>query len=243
MITIPDNIFSQIMTCMGYPFIKEDELELDFGQIKEMLISAAMMEYYRWFPVEEVTTLSISGQFEVPFPDAFTFSAKDCRMTTNLMNYGPTGNALVDERFIQSSGGIYGRGMYGTRNSYGFDTARISRRVEMQSFIDKAKTFDWHVIENQRKITGFSNVAGTMKITWAKWSEDWQYVAFSQQKDVIKLCKAEILKYFGNLRKQDSVPDAPVELNGDILLEQASKLEEEVYEKWQNFTTPIITRG
>ena len=251
-IQISDSIFTQIMTVMGAPFVtiaptgsdpKGYDLELTVDQIKDYILQPALLDYYRWFPIESYATMSVSGPFEFPFPSQYVFSAKDVRMTTNLMNYGPTGNALVDERFIQSSGGLYGRGMYGTRNDYGMATARISRRVEMQSFIDKNKTFKWRVIENQRKITGFSNVAGTMEIVWASWSDSWDYVAFSQQQDVIKLCQGKVLEYFGHLRLQDSVSDAPVELNGQALIDHGKELIDAVYEKWTNFTVPIVMRG
>jgi len=251
-IQIPDEIFTQIMTVMGAPFVtiapsgsdvKGYDLELTTDQIKEFIFKPAIREYYRWFPIETYTTQSVSGPFSFEFPDSYTFSVKDLRLTTNLMNYGPTGNALVDERFIQSSGGLYGRGMYGTRNDYGMATARISRRVEMQSFIDKNKTFKWNVIENQKRVVGFSNVAGTVAITWASWSDNWDYVAFSQQQDVIKLCQGKTLEFFGNLRSLDNVPDAPIELSGNLLLERGEKLITEVYDKWHNFTVAIINRG
>ena len=251
-IQIPDEIITQIMTVMGAPFVtiapegadvKKYDLELDIAQIKEFIFKPAIREYYRWFPIQTYATQSVSAQFEIPFPDPYVFSVKDLRLTTNLMNFGPTGNAMVDERFIQSSGGLYGRGMYGTRNDYGNATARISRRVEMQSFIDKNKTFKWNVIENQRKVVGFSNVSGTVSITWASWSDSWDYVAFSQQNDVIKLCQGKVLEYFGNLRSMDSVPDAPVELSGQTLIEKGEKLITEVYDKWKNFAVPIIQRG
>ena len=251
-VKIPDEIFTQILTCMGAPFITfahdgEDpagfDLELTKSQIEEFIIKQAMHDYFRWFPIETYTTVSVSGPFEVQFPNEYTFFAKDVRMTTNLMMYGPTGNALVDERFIQTTGGLYGRGMYGTRNDYGMNTANITRRLEMQSFTDKYKTFKWRVLENQRKVAGFSNIAGTMEITWASFSDDWSYVAFSQQQDVIKLCQGRILEYFGHLRLQDEVPDAPITLQAQPLIDHGKELVTEVYEKWQNFTVPIIARG
>ena len=240
---IPDNIFTQIMKVMGAPFVEERDLEISFEQVKTLLIQPALLEYYRWFPIETEQVVSVSGGFSIPFPDPSVFSVKDARLTTNLMNYGPTGNALVDERFIQSGGGLYGRGMYGTRNDYGMATARITRRAEMQTLIDRNKTFKWSVKENQKKLTGFSNVAGTMSITWASYSENWDFVAFSQQNDVIKLCQSYILEYFADLRSQQSVPDAPVELNVDKMQEKAETLKTDVYDKWKNFTTPIIQRG
>jgi hypothetical protein len=243
MIIIPDDKFNQIMTCMGYPFITEKDLEIDFTQIKEMLISQAVLDYYRWFPIESYTTVEVATTFEIPFPSPEVFSVKDLRIATRKGGAQITGNAFVDERMIQSTGGKYGRGMYGTRNGYGFETAMISRRAEVQSTIDSNKAFKWRVLENQKKITGFTNVVGTVEIVWAAWSEDWQYVAFSRQNDVIKLCQAKILDYFGRLRQQQSVPDAPVELNGEVLIERAKELNEEVYNKWKSYTTPILMRG
>lgn len=243
MIEIPEEIFTQILTCIGAPFVIEKDLEITYDQIKEILLKPVLREYYRWFPIESYQTMAVSSSFEIPFPDNFVFSAKDVRMSTNTMNYGPVGNALVDERFIQTTGGIYGRGMYGTRNTYGHDTARISRRVEMQSFIDRNKAFKWRVLENQRKIVGFSNTQGTLEITWASFADNWDYVAFSQQQDVIKLSQSAILEYFGRLRLQAMVPDAPVELNGEMMIERGKELKEEVYSKWKNFATPVIMRG
>jgi hypothetical protein len=133
--------------------------------------------------------------------------------------------------------------MYGTRNDYGYSTARITRRSETQAFIDTNKAFKWHVIENQRKLVGFSNVMGTLEITWAMKSDSWDYVAFSQQGDVIKLCQGKMLEYFGRLRQQLMVSDAPAELNGESFIERGKELLDEVFAKWKNFTVPVIMRG
>ena len=242
-IQLPDDIFNQIMTVVGYPFVTEQDLEINFDQIKEILLKPALREYFRWFPIETYTTLLISTDFDIPFPDQSVFSVKDMRMSTRRGNANITGNAMVDERVVQSSSYKYGRGMYGTRNTYGYETALIARRAEVQSNVDFNKAFKWRVLENQRKVVGFTNISGTAEITWASFSDSWDNVAFSQQGDVIKLCQSKILEYFGRLRQQSSVPDAPIELNGEILIERAKDLYEEVLTKWRMFTTPIIMRG
>jgi hypothetical protein len=252
-IQIPDETFNQIMSVMGAPFItiappgadvRDYDLELDSDQIKDIIIKLALRDYYRWFPIESYTKMSVSGPFEVPFPDANVFSAKDVRMTSSTMVFGPTGNTLVDERFIQQTFGSYGGGgIYGTRNDYGMVSSRIMKKFEMQSFIDRNKTFKWRILENQRKISGFSNVAGTMEIVWASYSDSWDYVAFNQQKDLIQLCQGEVLKYFGNLRSFDNIPDAPIELNFQTLIDNGKELIDKVYEKWSSFTVPIVMRG
>jgi len=240
-IIIPDNIFSQIMTCMGGSFLEEGDLEISNDDIKNTIIIQAMKEYYRWFPIETYSSQDVSGPFEIPFPESHVFSVKDVRINTMRMNYRAYGNALVDERFIRSST-QYGRAMYGTRNDYGMTAAKIINRFEKQSFLESNKAFKWRVIENLRKIKGFSNTLATMEITWASWSDDWQYVAFSQERDVIKLAQAYILRFFGELRSQDEVDGAPVTLQSDKLIERAATLEEDVMTKWKQFAYPIFIK-
>lgn len=241
MITIPDDIFTQIMVCMGGKFLVEGDLEISSDDIKNTIIIQAMKEYYRWFPIESYATQDVSGPFEIPFPSTNVFSVKDVRINTMRMNYLSYGNALVDERFIRTST-QYGRAMYGTRNDYGMTAAKIQNRFEKQSFLETNKAFKWRVVENQRILKGFSNTLATMEITWASWSDDWQYVAFSQERDVIKLSQAYILRFFGELRSQDEVDGAPVTLQSDKLIERAATLEEEVMTKWKQFAYPVFMK-
>lgn len=252
MIEIPEKVYNQMLTVLGYPFVtvapdsaedtKGYDLELTSKQIKEIILEPAINEYYRWFPIGLTQSQSVSTNFEIPFPNKDVFSVIDVRLNTNMFQYGPTGNALVDERFI-STNNMYSRGMYGTRNDYGYSTARIARRSETQAFIDTNKAFKWHVIENQRKLVGFSNVMGTLEITWAMKSDSWDHVAFSQQGDVIKLCQGKMLEYFGRLRQQLMVSDAPAELNGESFIERGKELLDDVFTKWKAFCTPVIMRG
>lgn len=239
---IQDDTFKQIMTCMGGSFLQDGDLEISYQDIKDTLIIQALQEYFKWYPIETVYNQDISGTFEIAFPTDQTFSVTDCRINTSRLGYGPYGNALVDERFIRSTGN-FGQAMYGTQNDYGFTRAKIINKFEKQSFLESNKAFRWKVIENQRKVVGFSNVVGTLSITWASWSNDWQNISFSQQRDVIKLAQSYILRFFGDLRNQDSIDGAPIQLNGDKLVERADKLEDEVMEKWKNRTTTISIRG
>ena len=164
---------------------------------------------------KNLTTQSVNSNFEIQFPNENVFSVKDVRLNTNMyFKNGPVGNTLVDERFI-STNNMYSRGMYGTRNDYGYSTARIARRSETQAFIDTNKAFSWTPLENQRKLVGFSNVAGTIKITWAMKSNTWEdYIAFDQQSVWLNYVKEKILEYFGRLRQQLIAPDSPAELDG-----------------------------
>ncbi len=243
-IIIPDDIFSQIMTCMGGRFLEESDLEIPYDDIKDTLIVQAYREYFRWYPIESTPyTIDVSGPFEVAFPDTNVFSVMDVRMNTSRLGYGPYGNALVDERFIRNSGAYGYGGKYGTANDYGFTSARIINRFEKQSTIETNKAFKWNVNEQTRKLVGFSNTLATLSIIWASWSNDWQFVGYSQQRDVVKLSQAFILRFFGELRSQDEVDGAPITLNADKFIERADKLEEEVMVKWRAKSSPIIMRN
>jgi hypothetical protein len=251
-IKIPEDIFEQIMSVMGAPYVeyapndsdtKDYDLELNEEKIKNTILDQVFKEYFRWFPLESYQTLSVSGTFDVPFPDNYTFSAKDVRLTSRTLGYGPTTNPLVNERFMYSSGGPYGTGRYGTRNDYGFTTANIMRNIEMQSWVDRTKTFKWRILKGDRKISGFSNVSGSIEIVWAKYSNDWDDISFEQQMDVINLSQGRILQYFGYLRQQIENQDFPISLNGAVLVEHGKDLIDSVYSKWKAFTKPVIMRG
>jgi hypothetical protein len=60
--------------------------------------------------------------------------------------------------------------------------------------------------------------------------------------DVIKLCQAHLLEYFGELRNQE-VQSLPTEINGDAFINKADTLRESVENHWKNFTKVVILRG
>lgn len=245
MITIPDNKFNQIMTCLGGKFIQEDDLEISYDDIKNDIISQALAEYYRWYPIASDPFITmVQGNFSFPFPDDSVFNVLDVRQNVNRAGgFSPVGNALIDERYIQNTGSYGYGGKYGTRNNYGFSSANVITRTERQTAIETNKAFKWTVNEQKRVLTGFSNTACTISITWASWSNDWQYVAYSQDRDVIKLSQAYVLRFFGELRSQEQTDGAPIELDSSQLLERADELEDEVMEKWKNKSVPIMLRN
>ena len=242
-LTIADDTFKQIMLVVGAPFIKEEELEISYNDIKDLIILPALKEYCRWFPIESFYTIDVNGPIDLPFPDAKIFTAKDIRMTTARMRTGATGNPLMDERFIRGSS-YYGKNMYGGRFDYGFSSAKISTKFENQSWIDQNRAFKVRAIDSQRVVTGFTNTLGTLEITWASYSNDWgEAVSFTMEGDAIKLAQAFVLDYFGRLRSQDNIPDLPAELNSDSMIERSKELMEEVMTKWKAYAKPVIMRA
>lgn len=243
-ITIPEDKFRQIMTCLGGRFIEEDDLEISFEEIKQDIIAQAILEYFRWYPLTgDPFTVDVQSSFSIPFPDDKVFSVVDVRQNTSRVGYGPYGNAFIDERFIRSSGSYGYNSKYGTRNDYGFTAVNTLMRSEKQATLESTKTFKWHVNEQERRLTGFTNTLSTVSITWARWSNDWSHIAFSQERDVIKLCQSYILRFFADLRSQDQVDGAPIDFDVSAFSDRADKLEEEVMEKWKMKASPILMRN
>jgi len=250
-IKIPKDIFDQILSVVGCPFVtyapdnedpKDYDLEINEEQIKNIIMTQCFKEYFKWFPIETYDKVSVSGTFEVAFPNNYVFSAKDVRINTKASYYEVTSNPLINSQFMYNAGS-YGTRSYGTRYDYGYTSANIIKNVEMQSRVDRRKAFKWQVLKNQRKIVGFSNIAGMVEITWASYCLDWDFVAFEQQLDLIQLCQGKLLDYIGHIRKQIDVPDVPIELDGQVMIDEGKDLITGVYDKWKKFTVPIIFRG
>lgn len=243
-LTIPDNIYNRIMTCVGFPIISEDDLGVPKEFIVDNLITPAVQMYYKFFPIRERQLVAIGMQFSIDFPDDLTIGVLDARLNSNMLGAAitPTQNPLINDMNISvvSQGGA--RGMWGTHNDYGYSQVRIGKSMERQSIIENTRTFRFSVDENNRKVDGFSNIAGWVQITWAKMSEDWAKVSFRRQEEVIDLAKSYVLQYFGELRNQAS-SQLPTEMTGEGFLDRASTLRESIETKWSEFTKVTIQRG
>ena len=59
-INISDDLFNQIITCIGYPLItvndQESDIEMDKNSLIEYCVGPALVEYYKWFPIIETNT-------------------------------------------------------------------------------------------------------------------------------------------------------------------------------------------
>lgn len=240
MVTIPTSTLNEILTCIGYPFVKEEDLEITFAEIRDTIIAQALKEYFRWFPITQEYSIGVSGYFAIDFPDDQTFGITEARLITGRGKGAAYGNPLIDERFIRVGG--FGRRMYGTRNTYGMETVVPMVRSEAQSLVNYNRAWRIDVDRSQRKVVGFSNVPATLFFRWTKYSLDWSSVAFEQEYDVVKLSQAFILDWFINLRSQITTENMPVSFNIEQFKEKSEKLKEEVYTKWRNYIKPVIIR-
>jgi hypothetical protein len=111
----------------------------------------------------------------------------------------------------------------------------------MMSFISLWKAGNFNLDPKERRLWGFSNVAGNLIIDWAMWSKDWVDIRFEHVEDVIKVCQMYALEFVGGIRQQ-SDPNTGVTADGSSFLEKAEKIHEEiVVNRWRG-RVPVIVR-
>ena len=239
-IEISEDDFHEILSIIGYPLINISDLEYSEEDIKKLFILPALREYYKWFPIEDDQIYSVSGQFELDFPDDYTFGAVDIRLVTQPLGATKVSNPFFNELFYHRSSSS--RGYYGTRNNYGMTETRFIRRMERQSFINNGKTFRVKVDRSKRKVIGYTTMMGNVSVSWAKFSPVYDEVNYSFIDDVKKLSQANLLEGLVMIRGQQA-SNLDVEFNVDLFEKKAEDLKEEVLTRFKEHTKVVLLRG
>lgn len=111
-VVISEDMYTQILSVLGYPYITEDELEYSREQICNIPLKIAIETYYRFFPREEIYSYAANGGVnEVEFPtgayDALAISVQN----------GTAGN-LSDVNISSTSGTTAGHTLWRTWTEY-----------------------------------------------------------------------------------------------------------------------------
>lgn len=234
-ILIDDNYLEEILTVVGFPLIELKDLEVsDKSKIINLFIKPCVREYYKWFPKKTTSEYAISSTFSIDFPNENVYGVTGTRLNTYANTTPVTTNPFFNNLFVRS---ISGSGKYGY--DYGEMGAILYEQSEMQSFIDSQKAFVVHVDKDERKVWGYSNITGRVIIDWASWDSDFSKIPFVRLNDVLDLCKATVLEFYGNLRgQQDS--NLSNQFNFDLMLERAQTLRDRVMEDWKSHTKVVI---
>lgn len=241
MIEISNQDYKLIISELGYPVVSEEDLEYSKEDIKDLFIYPALRDFYIWFPKEETQAVQIAGKFSISFPDEYTFGVIDSRLNTTASGGGQTTSPFMNELvFNARSSSSFGK--YGTPYDYGFTEARYAQRLERRAVTDFGKSYRIHVNDNDKKVEGFTNVAGELSITWAKYSNDFSNIPYRRKNEVINLAKANVLKGFAQLRGQMTA-SVGVEFDTRVFEDRAQKLEDEVLNKWKQKTKVVVMRG
>lgn len=241
MISIQESDYKEILVEVGYPVVSEEDLEFSREDIKDLFIFPAMREYFIWFPKEKETSISITGKFEVPFPDNQTYGIIDSRLNTTASGGAVTSSPFMNELIFNARSNS-STGKYGTKNDYGFSEVNYTERAERRAVNDYSKSYKISVDNSEKKVYGYTNVAGELIITWAKYSDNFDDIPFRRKSEVLDLAKAKTLKGFAMLRGQMNT-DIGVEFDAAVFEDRARDLEEKTLEKWRSMTKVAIIRG
>ena len=188
--------------------------------------------------------ISITDEAIVQFPDKYTYGIVDARIVDTGLGIG-TGTSFWDIVTYQNMFGGYRStaGAYGIRgyNPSGFMQQRDIQRQSLKSYQNMYATVKVIVQEDARQIVLYSSVTGKAKITWAKWSEDFERdVRYARKLDVIDLARANLLYHLADTTSilQDTALETTI--NSEALKTRAAELETKVMEKWDQFAQGIL---
>lgn len=241
---IPLDVQRRVLSYLGFPVITEKDLEITFSFVQELAIWPAMREYFTYFPLIDTDFLSVgSASFEFPFPNQFVYGVTDARVhPSHTSGTASSSNPFIAERHIREAGNFSGSvGMYGTRNDYGMSSVIPLVRAAHKARMVNSKRFRFHVDERNKKISGFTNMPGSLEVSWASFSDNWSDIKMVYEEDVISLSAANTLTYFGRLRGQEQ-SDLPMQFDSSEFIDTGRQLREDVMDRWRRATKVSLTR-
>jgi hypothetical protein len=242
-IIIHERWLDQIKKCIAYPDV--DNLLLDDTQIKNFCVFPALHTYFNKFPILSEQTQSINGEVFISFPDDETFGIIDARIV-DVGLVGGTGTGFWDivafntysSPYITSkSTGAYGKKGY---NPSGLIYQKDIQRQTLKSQQNMYTTLKTRVDHANKRLIAYSSISGTLNITWAKYSSDFDKVKNEYKLDVVKLAQAELMIHLANSSAILVDSGLEVSINTDYLKSSASELFTEVKEKWDQIPDMIL---
>ena len=238
---VPDYAVKRILADLGAPILDaKEDLLIDDSIVRDLFITPAIQLYFTYWPLKLKQEILINGQVDIPFPNNRVFGVSSARVALlqSSMSYGksPFINEII--RRQTSSFNSYGR-TPNNRDPYITPGIVIKEQTEQLSYISLRKAGNFTVDQIERRLWGFSNVAGNLVIDWAMWSKKWSDIRFEHTEDVIKICKMYALEFVGGLRAQ-SDPNTGVTADGSNFLEKAEKIKEEILEKRWRERVPVV---
>ena len=232
-ITIDDEDLALIKKVLAYPQV--DNLLLSDDQIKTLIISVILRNYFTKFPLLVENTYSVNSETEINFPDEYTFGVVDARVLNTGFSL-PSGTSFWDLiRFNMFQGNdIVTKSTYG-QNKYNPSALKQTNLLSLyqaQSIKNTFTSVSTRVDNVNKKLKVFSSIAGTLYVLWAKYSLNFNDVRYERKNDVIALCQAELLDHLADATSILSDSAIEISINSDALRSRATELRDKVYEKW-----------
>ncbi len=258
-VLIDDDQLGIILTEVGIPFLRADELEITGNAIRKYCIKPAFDYYFAYFPItkdEVVGNMSAGGSFKKEFPENAFACVPYYVLGTAGQNagYGSGAFSLYREQMIYggSSGGAFGSGLSYRKSVPGFvglqnKDAALQAMAAQQAYLNYFRREHVKTVKEngKRYATGYSTVGGNVNIKWLCRSYDFDDIKFSMWKDFRNICKAYVLRNLGMLRSLVK-SDLPGAIDYSMYTSRADTLEQKVEEKWERSATSLalsVMRG
>lgn len=244
-VKIKDEDYKRIISVLGTPFIREDELEYTRDEICDLAIRPALEEYFHWIPATKPTTLEV-GQMEmdVDFPDDSCYAV----VGVYLQQLGGAMNGnMLSPLFYGMEQALYS-GMNYTGLSGSYTGAKkpktqtnsvanvIASRANAQALINYGRRVHYEGpydrADGSRYIRVWSNTSGTLNIWWAIKTLDFNNVQFAHRTRVFTYAQACVKELFANLRTQ-SKTDIPGMVDYKDWLNWAKETKETIQKEWK----------
>lgn len=245
-VVIDDEQLGIMLTEVGVPFLRIDELEYTANAIKKYCLKPVFDTYFGFFPIikeEVVGQMSGGTEFKKEFPpNAFA--------AVPYYVLGAGGGAefrgafsLYREQMMYGggmmSGGGFGRGVSYRKPVPGFvglqqGDANMNMRAAQQGYVNYFRREHVRSIkeDGKRYCIGYSTVGGSVNVKWLCCSYDFDDIKFSIRTDFRNLGKAAILRNLGMLRSLVK-SDVPGAIDFSLYNTRADALESKVIEKWE----------
>lgn len=241
-IQISQNYLDLIKSSLAFPAV--NKLVLADDQIKEFCISRAMRDYFIKFPKKDVYAIPMQDQYEVDFPDDYTFGVLDAKIVDVGM-IGGTGSGFWEIVFFQQVGGTTtmrnSAGAYGVKG-YNPNSALQQRDFQRQatkSYQNQHQTVKFRVDQVNKKLIAYTSIQGTLNITWAKYSDNFDDIKYTRINDVVDLSQSYLLEHFANTVGLIEDTSLEASVNVDAIRDLAKEKKENVMERWNE--TPDVT--
>lgn len=242
-VIISEDWLAQVKKVIAFP--KVDELFLTDDEIKVYAVFPAMQEYFTKFPIKIPYTTPVSDEIHIPFPDEFTLGVTHVAFTDTGLAVG-TGTSFWDLVAFQSLGGVagaQGAGSFGRRgyNPSSLYQERLLQRMAIKSYQNTYMTTKWYIDRPNKELIAYASSAGTLAVTWAKYSNDFDNdVLYTRKLDVVTLAQANLLDHLCDVSGMITDSALDQQINVADLRNRATELRTKIIDKWGEEAIAIV---
>lgn len=245
-VVIDDEQLGIMLTEVGVPFLRIDELEYTANAIKKYCLKPVFDTYFGFFPIikeEVVGQMSGGTEFKKEFPPNAFAAVPYYVLGAGGGSEFRGAFSLYREQMMYGggmmTGGSFGRGVSYRKPVPGFvglqqGDANMNMRAAQQGYVNYFRREHVRSIKEngKRYCIGYSTVGGSVNVKWLCCSYDFDDIKFSIRTDFRNLGKAAILRNLGMLRALVK-SDVPGAIDFSLYNSRADSLEQKVIEKWE----------